>query len=101
MKAQDILRDEVGIGWPAIARQHVVYEGVKPNPETLRWVAGNFYSPLQPRTRNAHIFEPPFEEAHHLVSPRSRLDEAGVGLDVIQDLILVLRELEKVIFLLE
>ena len=61
-------------------------------------IAREWNPPLQRGTRNAEVLQAGFQPAQDLVSAGLRLDEVRVLLDVLPEAVLVLGQLEEVVF---
>ncbi|MNX83213.1 hypothetical protein D3C86_1149710 [compost metagenome] len=104
----DVLADQVQLGGPPVvearhvgvvadARQ-IVGEGVDPDVDDLRLVAGHRDAPAHVLARDRDVGEG-LEQVQQLVAARLGLQEHGVLLDVGPDPVAVVRELEDVVLL--
>ncbi len=78
----------------------VVEQGVEPDVHHLALVEGQRDAPGEGLAADALVGEPLPDEADHLVAAHLRLDELGVGLDVLQQAVGVGGEAEEVVVLL-
>ena len=111
MKTSDVLADEVNVRRPVAREQaalvgksqygNVVDEGIEPHIEDMIRVPGNRDAPFEPRTRDAHVLEPAFYEAHDFVLPHLGDYEVGAGIDMREQRYGIFRQCEEVILLLD
>src|SRR5262249_1991505 len=106
VKAGDVLADKMNVRRPPFLElslirakpnpREVGQQSVEPNPDGEAFIERHPDAPGLARTRDVHVLQSALDQAEHLVATSFRLNEVGAFFVELDELLLELREREKV-----